>query len=346
MQTPTLPVAAAYPCAAWPAPCSWRTRMCRIVESMRGSYAGRIAPPGMPKMFSAPAASSDLIRLCAPVIRVPVLCSLIPLLPSLATSVPPASRACLACPTKNPSAGRATRGDARAVVCRLSSRVACVQEALCACPHASRRSPQRHASMTGVPRSGLGIHSVDFSTNADVPVDSRILGTISALRCRGSHDRVTCVRGPHLQGFAQSPPTVRKGTRVNRTRTFRWSALTALALAATAASASPSIATGPDSRPAKAGPCVSRPPAPPGRQDHEPGPPGSRRAAPRPSSCGWPGAGAADVLPPPVAPRRVRSTARAQVDAHRRERARRRPQGVTRPRSTCSRSRTPSRAWA
>ena len=30
MQTPTLPVAAAYPWAAWPAPCSWRTRMCRM----------------------------------------------------------------------------------------------------------------------------------------------------------------------------------------------------------------------------------------------------------------------------------------------------------------------------
>ena len=67
MQTPTLPVAAAYPWAAWPAPCSWRTRMWRIVESISGSYAGRMAPPGMPKMFSVPAASSDLIRLCAPV---------------------------------------------------------------------------------------------------------------------------------------------------------------------------------------------------------------------------------------------------------------------------------------
>ena len=38
MHTPTLPVAAAYPSAAWPAPCSWRTRMCRTrVESMSGS---------------------------------------------------------------------------------------------------------------------------------------------------------------------------------------------------------------------------------------------------------------------------------------------------------------------
>ena len=28
-QTPTLPVARAYPSAAWAAHCSWRTRMCR-----------------------------------------------------------------------------------------------------------------------------------------------------------------------------------------------------------------------------------------------------------------------------------------------------------------------------
>ena len=42
--------------------------MWRILESIRGSYAGRMAPPGMPKMTSVPAASSDVIRLCAPVI--------------------------------------------------------------------------------------------------------------------------------------------------------------------------------------------------------------------------------------------------------------------------------------
>ena len=69
MQTPTLPVATAYPSAAWPAPCSWRTRMWRIlVESSSGSYAGRIAPPGIPKTVSTPAHSSERIRLCAPVI--------------------------------------------------------------------------------------------------------------------------------------------------------------------------------------------------------------------------------------------------------------------------------------
>ena len=36
--TPTRPVARWYPWAAWPAPCSWRTRMCRIrSESISGS---------------------------------------------------------------------------------------------------------------------------------------------------------------------------------------------------------------------------------------------------------------------------------------------------------------------
>ena len=38
MHTPTRPVACAYPVAAWPAPCSCRTRMCRmILESSSGS---------------------------------------------------------------------------------------------------------------------------------------------------------------------------------------------------------------------------------------------------------------------------------------------------------------------
>src|SRR6476661_4441029 len=42
--------------------------MCRMLESIRGSYAGRMAPPGMPKMSVTPAASRDLTRLWAPVI--------------------------------------------------------------------------------------------------------------------------------------------------------------------------------------------------------------------------------------------------------------------------------------
>src|SRR4051812_31294673 len=106
MHTPTRPVATAYPWAACPAPCSWRTRMCRIEESRSGSYAGRIAPPGMPKMCSVPAASRDLIKLCAPLIVAPacwlITVSCLVLVPELVWCRE----------TKNPSA-EAARGDAR-----------------------------------------------------------------------------------------------------------------------------------------------------------------------------------------------------------------------------------------
>ena len=45
--------------------------MCRTwVESISGSYAGRIAPPGMPNTVSTPAASSERTRLLAPLIVV------------------------------------------------------------------------------------------------------------------------------------------------------------------------------------------------------------------------------------------------------------------------------------
>ncbi len=37
MATPGRPVTCAYPSAMWPAPCSCRTRMCRMDESMMGS---------------------------------------------------------------------------------------------------------------------------------------------------------------------------------------------------------------------------------------------------------------------------------------------------------------------
>src|SRR3954447_15054860 len=70
MQTPTLPVAWAYPVAACPAPCSWRTSTCRTLESNSGSYAGRIAPPGIPKITSTPTASSERPRLWAPAMPV------------------------------------------------------------------------------------------------------------------------------------------------------------------------------------------------------------------------------------------------------------------------------------
>ena len=152
MQTPTRPVAAAYPWAAWPAPCSWRTRMWRIVESISGSYAGRIAPPGMPKMCSVPAASSDLTRLCAPVI-----CSLIALLPSLAAAVRLTCGSCSTWsrPTKNPSA-RGQRGVTRALGPCGSAHASREYENLRAhAPHASPRLPRRHAECaTVVPTSG------------------------------------------------------------------------------------------------------------------------------------------------------------------------------------------------
>src|SRR5581483_11909207 len=66
--TPGLPVAWAKPSAMWPAPCSWRTRMWRIGESMIGSYTGRMAPPGSPKMTSTPSISSALMRACPPLV--------------------------------------------------------------------------------------------------------------------------------------------------------------------------------------------------------------------------------------------------------------------------------------
>ena len=50
-----------------PAPCSWRTRMWRIDESISGSYTGRIAPPGRPNMTSTPSISRLLMRAWAPV---------------------------------------------------------------------------------------------------------------------------------------------------------------------------------------------------------------------------------------------------------------------------------------
>ena len=49
MHTPTRPVATAYPSAAWPAACSWRTSVKRnFVSSLIAWYTGRIAPPGRP----------------------------------------------------------------------------------------------------------------------------------------------------------------------------------------------------------------------------------------------------------------------------------------------------------
>ncbi len=65
------PVTCAYPVAAWPTPCSWRTRMCRTEgESKSGSYSGRKAPFGMPNTTSTPSRSIAATRAAAPVMRV------------------------------------------------------------------------------------------------------------------------------------------------------------------------------------------------------------------------------------------------------------------------------------
>ena len=71
---------------------------------MSGSYAGRIAPPGMPKMSVTPAASSDVTRLWAPVI-----CSLICPLPFPILATGPRNLG-LVLATKNPSAAFGNEG--------------------------------------------------------------------------------------------------------------------------------------------------------------------------------------------------------------------------------------------
>src|SRR3954468_323884 len=71
--TPGRPVTCAYPSAMWPAPCSWRTSMWRLLLLGSGSYAGRMQPPGRPNITSVPSISSDLIRAWAPVIFMGVL---------------------------------------------------------------------------------------------------------------------------------------------------------------------------------------------------------------------------------------------------------------------------------
>src|SRR3954468_22112120 len=54
--TPTRPEALAYPSAAWPPPCSWRTWTWRNSASTRASQVGRLAPPGIPKTSLTPSA--------------------------------------------------------------------------------------------------------------------------------------------------------------------------------------------------------------------------------------------------------------------------------------------------
>src|SRR5215207_14825 len=80
------------------------------VEASIGSYAGRIAPPGMPKTVSTPAFSRARMRACAP-----VSCSLMTAFPvSLSRSCPAFVGVQIADPgpekRKTPSAGLAEGG--------------------------------------------------------------------------------------------------------------------------------------------------------------------------------------------------------------------------------------------
>src|SRR4029453_2260768 len=89
--------------------------MCRTFsESKSGSYAGRIAPPGIPNTTSAPTRSSDRTRDCAPVSSSALSFSDISGL--LALTIPPGIRCgCYACTPqvphqqKTPAAGWQTR---------------------------------------------------------------------------------------------------------------------------------------------------------------------------------------------------------------------------------------------
>src|SRR3954469_22231198 len=152
MQTPTLPVAAAYPWAACPAPCSWRTRMCRIrSESNSGSYAGRIAPPGMPKTFSAPAHSSDRIRLCAPVTEAPAACSL--MLASLSSCS--FRRPCR--PNKKPLGPVGRRGVTRVRGVTSADASGTYENRGTHGPTVSGAAPDRQAGIPAVPGCGQGV---------------------------------------------------------------------------------------------------------------------------------------------------------------------------------------------
>ena len=78
--------------------------MCRtFVESNSGSYAGRIAPPGMPNTTSAPTSSSERTSDCAPVTA---------LLLSVIAADPSAGRMAGFGQQKTPRAARALRGGA------------------------------------------------------------------------------------------------------------------------------------------------------------------------------------------------------------------------------------------
>src|SRR3954454_225667 len=136
--------------------------MWRIEESISGSYAGRIAPPGMPKMCSVPAASSDLTKLCAPLIVAPA-CWLITV-------------SCLVVGERKTPRPRSARGDAKveAGSTRASGAYKEVRAHGPTVPAASRR---RQASVSGVPSSGTSVSPLgpDRSVPADRAGDAGLV---------------------------------------------------------------------------------------------------------------------------------------------------------------------------
>src|SRR5579875_1076915 len=69
MQPPAFPVVRAEPPAANAAPCSWRTRTCRIrCSEKNASCTGMIVPPGYPNATSTPSATRVSITICAPLV--------------------------------------------------------------------------------------------------------------------------------------------------------------------------------------------------------------------------------------------------------------------------------------
>ena len=65
--TPSLPLARAYPSAAYAAACSCRTPTSRIGESRSASHSARLCTPGSPKHTSTPRSSSRSTISRAPV---------------------------------------------------------------------------------------------------------------------------------------------------------------------------------------------------------------------------------------------------------------------------------------
>ena len=180
------------------------------MESISGSYAGRMAPPGMPKM----SVGAGGLQRRDQALRAghAASCSSMSCLASCACPI--------ADPTKNPSAdGRrgVTRvGDGW----RLSPRVGCVQECPCACDHRSRRvrgpsSESAPASQHPGPPSRM-LASGDLLRRGLPGADA---GPVAVARRPGSRTPVPrrrspgCRRRPAPRRCARRRPPGRRGCR-------------------------------------------------------------------------------------------------------------------------------------